>query len=239
MPQRDNDGASNTRGAEEAAHGREAEGRKKGIPKEAEFQALLAQARAGSKEALVEAVERSLPFARVVASRIAFARRSFWLTQSDFNQLLFIAALNDFECFVGESFLEFTAWLATILSRECIDSVRSANAQKRGGGKIQHLSAIDVVDTLVKFEQRDPVVSETIDREEREQLQRAMRRLEPHEREVVELRSSGLSFKSIGEIVSQTADAARMVHNRAVEKLKRLVGGHAIHEGPAECGARP
>ncbi|HEY1379599.1 MAG TPA: sigma-70 family RNA polymerase sigma factor, partial [Gemmataceae bacterium] len=61
-------------------------------------------------------------------------------------------------------------------------------------------------------------------REQDEQLQRALRELPGHYRQVLQLHSSeGLTFVQIAEKLESTPDAIRKLWGRAVEELAKLL----------------
>jgi len=67
-----------------------------------------------------------------------------------------------------------------------------------------------------------PVEDEAIAREEKIELYRRLRRLDPITREVMLLRLSGeLSFREIGEIMERTENWARVTYYRGKERMKK------------------
>lgn len=194
------------------------------VPDREEFAALLAQARAGSKEALVAAVELALPYANLV-SRHVVRRRTVIMTGSDARQVLYLSVLTHFDAFSGDAFEQFAGWLAHIVANQRIDAYRSECAQKRGGGRIRYLTARELVEHAITFGSDDPVVDEALGREQQERLDGAAESLPERDRAVVKLYFyERMSFKSIGHALHESADAVRMRCSRALKKMRRLLG---------------
>jgi RNA polymerase sigma-70 factor, ECF subfamily len=97
------------------------------------FEDLLRRARSGEKNALEELFQRALPTLRRAASRRAAGSRaaSAGAGASDVVQEALEQALRKLDTFKGASEAEWYAWLARILGRRAVQSVRDARRKKR------------------------------------------------------------------------------------------------------------
>jgi RNA polymerase sigma-70 factor (ECF subfamily) len=104
------------------------------------------------------------------------------------------------------------AWLFTIARNASLDQHR-------------HLGRRGRLERVVAHEPQ-PVVEPEILAEERllyRELMEAVSRMPDRQREVIGLRSSGLSFAEVGELMSCSEDAAKMLYHRALKALRLLL----------------
>ncbi|HQU43601.1 MAG TPA: hypothetical protein PK867_12370, partial [Pirellulales bacterium] len=91
--------------------------------KEAEFRVLLAQARAGSKDALAEAIRVCFPMALILAGSIR--RKTHTATESDLAQMCYLELQEAFGGFRGHDKSEFMAWLVDGIDGDVLAAVAS------------------------------------------------------------------------------------------------------------------
>jgi RNA polymerase sigma-70 factor (ECF subfamily) len=186
---------------------------------------LLAEARAGSRDALgrvLEACRRYL--LRIANNRLADDLQAKG-GGSDLVQQTFLEAQRDFEQFQGVSEGELRAWLRQLLLNNLGHFQRRyrATAKRDVGREV----ALDGGDSSA--EQPQAVIAETptpsqqaAAHEEADKLQRALQRLPEEHCQVILLRHhEQLTFESIGQRLQRSASAARMLWLRAVERLQQ------------------
>ncbi len=147
---------------------------------------------------------------------------------SDLLQSAFLDVVRSVEDFEGETENQFIGWFGRILNHNIRDKVRYFEAQKRRSGDRETVSNLE-----------DPNVSPSegvriTDREIQltEQTKRALAKLSPQHRKVLELRfSDGLTHKEIGEKLDRTPEAIRVMVCRArsalAMQIRRDSGGKA------------
>lgn len=121
----------------------------------------------------------------------------------------------------------FRAWLVKILDNEAVDAGRRyAQSQKRDVSREQSLSSPEtqvwirrLSASLSKSALGDSFVSQRIN-----DVLVALDLLPSHYRLALRLRYfEKLSFEAMGEKLERTTDSARMLHNRALSKLRELL----------------
>lgn len=135
----------------------------------------------------------------------------------------------------------FVAWLVTILKNEAADIRRRyGGAQKRDVSRERPLHAAEVQQWLNQLSATlsggDATQFQT--HETMERLSSAMARLPSHYQLVLHLRYfQKLTFPAIGVQLERSADAARVLHNRALARLRKELpidtGSHAGEPGPS------
>jgi RNA polymerase sigma-70 factor (ECF subfamily) len=185
----------------------------------------LAAARAGSQEALGQALEACRGYLLLIAQRELGAPLQAKGGASDLVQETLMEAVRDFGHFQGTSEDELLHWLRRLLLNNLADFIR----QYRETGKRQ-------IDREVRLEGGDssderggglaaslPSPSnEAIAIEQAEAIRRAVERLPDDYRRVLVLRyQEGRSFEEIGTLLGLTANAARKLLLRAVERVQR------------------
>jgi RNA polymerase sigma-70 factor (ECF subfamily) len=185
----------------------------------------LAEARAGSHEAMGQALEACRRYLLLVAQRELAPELQAKGGASDLVQQTFLEAQRDFPRFQGTTEAELLAWLRCILLHNLGKFGRQYRATKKrglerevaldagssGGGPQQQLAA----DSLSPS-------GHAIEREENEALQRAVERLPEDYRQVIHLRyREDQSFEQIAATMQRSVAAVRKLWARAVERLKQ------------------
>jgi RNA polymerase sigma-70 factor, ECF subfamily len=185
---------------------------------------ILSAAQAGSKEALGQALDRCRHYLLDVARQSLGPALRAKGGASDLVQETYLEAHRQFPNFEGASEAQLRAWLRCLLMHKAAQLGR----RYRGTRKRQLSREIPfgVVDSLSghpsQIAARNPSPSvQVIADEQLGQLSAAIARLADDHRQVVNLRYlQGLSFEEVGQRLGRSADAARMLWARAVEKLK-------------------
>ena len=194
----------------------------------------LAAARAGSREALGQVLETFRGYLLLVADRELDPKLRAKGGASDLVQETFLEAQRDFAGFHGDSTDELRAWLRRLLRNNLANFTRQYRQRaKRDVGREVSLGTGDSSHEWGAGLATDtPSPSgQAIAHEQAEALARAMGRLPPDYRRVLALRhEEQLTFEEIGQRMQRTANAARMLWLRAVERLQKET------EGPHEPG---
>lgn len=112
-------------------------------------------------------------------------------------------------------------WLALVARRKLIDRVRRANSKRRKAVD-QRMVSPDQVEVPAAMATPSSFVAR---REAKELLGNAMSQLSKRHHDVVRLRFfESMSFSDIGEQMGISEEAAQMLSNRALRKLKALLG---------------
>jgi RNA polymerase sigma-70 factor (ECF subfamily) len=147
---------------------------------------------------------------------------------SDLVQDTFLEAQRDFARFHGDSPEELRAWLRRVLLNNVANFTRQYRHRAKrdvgregsleAGGSSHERGAGLAADALSPS-------GEALAHEQAQALARAMERLPPDHRRVLTLRhEEQLTFAQIGEQMQRTANAARMLWLRAVERLQKEMG---------------
>jgi RNA polymerase sigma-70 factor, ECF subfamily len=188
----------------------------------------LAAAQAGSREALGQVLETFRGYLLLVADREMDPELQAKGGASDLVQETFLEAERDFGQFRGGSLDELRAWLRRLLLNNVANFTRQYRRRAKrnvgrevpleGGGSSDERGAGLAADTVSPSGQ-------AMAHEQAEALARAMERLPPDYRQVLALRHEGqLTFEEIGQRMERTANAARMLWLRAVERLQKEMG---------------
>lgn len=146
------------------------------------------------------------------------------IAPSDIAQATVWKAAQDFDPDQFAKRKDFAAWLLTILKHELADARRRFQiAQKRDVSRERPLFSQETQQWLVQLSARlsngpnsDLKCIPDID-----EVLGAVGRLPPHYQLVIRLRYfERLRFEEIGQKLERSADAARVLHNRAIEKLQ-------------------
>lgn len=144
---------------------------------------------------------------------------------SDLVQETCLQAARDFPSFEGCTEAELRAWLRQILLNNVLDLKRRfLGTQKRGAVQEIQLTGADIDSRLLAdVECQRPQPSEqAISAERRHELHRAVESLPEKYQRVVKLRNFQLfSFQEIGDELQCSAEAARKLWARAIEKLSQ------------------
>jgi RNA polymerase sigma-70 factor (ECF subfamily) len=188
----------------------------------------LAAARAGSRDALGNVLQTFRAYLLLVADRELDPELRAKGGASDLVQETFLEAQRDFAQFQGLSVEELRAWLRRLLLNNVANFTRNFRQRAKrdiahelpleGGGSSNERGAGLAADISSPSGQ-------AVAHEQAEALARAMERLPPDYREVLALRhEQQLAFEEIGTRMQRTANAARMLWLRAVERLKKEMG---------------
>jgi RNA polymerase sigma-70 factor (ECF subfamily) len=186
---------------------------------------LLAEARAGSDDALGQALEACRAYLLLIAEEEIDPELRAKGGASDLVQNTFVDAVQDFAHFHGQTSDEWRAWLRHLLRNNIVDFTRRyREARKRSAGRevamghpgdpARHLAGDDT-----------PPGDRAIAGEQAEALRAALSRLPDDYRQVILLRyQEQLSFEEIGKRLERTPNAARMLWQRAFERVKKEMG---------------
>jgi RNA polymerase sigma-70 factor, ECF subfamily len=191
-----------------------------------DMECWLPAARAGSREALGQALEVCRGYLLLIARRELDPQLRAKGGASDLVQEVFLEAQRDFDHFRGDSEAELRAWLRRLLLRNLTDFTR----RYRGTGKrcVAHEVALEAdggpaaglaTDTLSPSGQ-------AIAGERARSLQRALERLpEDYRRVLLWRHQERRSFVAIARLMARSPEAVRKLWGRAVERLRDELGG--------------
>jgi RNA polymerase sigma-70 factor (ECF subfamily) len=188
----------------------------------------LAAARAGSREALGQVLETFRGYLLLVADREMDPQLRAKGGASDLVQDTFLEAQRDFVSFHGDSVEELRAWLRRLL----LNNIANFTRQFRERTKRDVQREVPLEAGSSSHDRGAGLAADTsspsgqaVALEQAEMLARAMERLPPDYRRVLTLRhQEELTFEEIGRQMERTANAARMLWLRAVERLQKEVG---------------
>jgi RNA polymerase sigma-70 factor (ECF subfamily) len=186
---------------------------------------LLARARAGSLEAMGGAFERCRHYLLAIAERQLDPELRAKGGASDIVQETFLEAQRDFARFRGSSPEELRAWLRQVL----LNNVGAFTRRFRATSKREVAREVALGDhnssAGTDLGLAGSALSPSglaIEREEAMALRQALERLPDEYRRVVVLRyQDGRSFEEIGRLTGRSADAARKLWSRAMERLRQ------------------
>jgi RNA polymerase sigma-70 factor (ECF subfamily) len=185
---------------------------------------LLAAARAGSQEALGQALETCRRYLLLVAQRSLDPQLQAKGGASDLVQETFLEAQRDFGQFHGATEAELTAWLRRLLLNNVGNFARRyRDADKRAVGREVALPGEGSSAGDGGVAGAEPTPSRAaMAQEQAQSLQRALARLPEEYRRVLEWRfQEEKSFEEIGRMLDRSADAARKLWSRAMERLRQ------------------
>jgi RNA polymerase sigma-70 factor, ECF subfamily len=192
------------------------------------YAARLAAARAGSKEALGQSLEQFRRYLLEVARHAVGPALKSKGGASDLVQDTFLEAQRLFPQFEGASEAQLRAWLRCLLLHKAAKlGRRYATTAKRQLSREVAMGGGDRAVRLSQIAGPAPTPSmAAMSSEQGQRLRAAIDRLPDDYRQVMSLRySEGLAFEEVGRKLGRSADAARMLWARAVERLKHeLVG---------------
>jgi len=198
------------------------------VPSSGRIAPLLRKARVGSPEALGEVLAAYRPFLFAIARDEIDSELKAKAGPSDLVQESFLEAQRDFASFTAENESQFRSWLYTILMNNLADlRKRYLKTAKRQVRRERPLGVRDSKNLLRDIGELDghSASRTAISREEAETINAALERLRPAFREVIILRSKQRkSFVEIGESIGKSADAVRMLWQRAILKLRSELG---------------
>jgi RNA polymerase sigma-70 factor, ECF subfamily len=187
---------------------------------------LLTAARAGSTDALGSALEACRAYLLIVAERELHPAVRAKGGASDLVQQTFLEAHRDFGRFHGNSQEELLAWLRQVLLNNLANFTRQHLQTKKRQADLE----VRLGSGSGPAESRLAGSGTTASRvamagEDAAALEAAMTRLPEDYRRVLALRyHEGRSFDEIAELIGRSANAARKLWARAVERLERELG---------------
>jgi RNA polymerase sigma-70 factor (ECF subfamily) len=187
-----------------------------GTTPEGQLARLLLAARAGSAEALGQALERCRDYLLLIANEEMDSDLQAKGGASDLVQETFLEAHEAFGRFAGAGERELLAWLRQILLHNLANFRRRYRQTEQR--QLRREVALDAAGRL-QADGSSPS-AQAVRREEAEALEKALARLQDHYREVILLRHrEQLPFEEIGRRLGRSTDAARMLWWRAFERL--------------------
>ena len=187
--------------------------------------ALLLAARGGSAEELGTLFESCRDYLLLVANRELAADIHPKAAPSDLVQQTLTEACQDFPNFTGTSDGEVLVWLRKILLNNIKDVTRGFRATaKRDIRREVSLASDDAGENAIQYlASAEPSPSAYVATcEEQARLNAALQRIPKHYAEIIRLRNLDyLSFPEIAVILETTADGARKLWERAIERLTR------------------
>jgi RNA polymerase sigma-70 factor (ECF subfamily) len=185
----------------------------------------LAAARAGSAEALGEALEACRGYLFTVAQRELDPQLRAKGSASDLVQQTFLEAQRDFAGFQGETEAELLAWLRRLLLNNLANFARDyrETAKRQVGREVRLPDADSAHSGYGGLPTSSPSPSKQAMLHERSAgVLEALEKLPPDYRQVVWLRyHDERSFEEIGQVMGRSANAVRKLWLRAVERLKQ------------------
>jgi RNA polymerase sigma-70 factor (ECF subfamily) len=182
---------------------------------------LVAEARAGSSEALGRLLESCRPYLLMVARQEIGPDLQAKGSASDLVQDTFLEAKRDFRQFHGNTEEELLAWLRRLLLNNLANFSRSFRgaAKREIGREVSLDGAAEVSETAAG-------ASSLIRAgEQSELLRRAIDRLPDDYQTVIRLRyEKALSFDDIARQLQRTPNAVRKLWARAIDRLHEEMG---------------
>lgn len=196
-----------------------------------DFEAIIAEARAGDVASLGVLLQRYRNYLQLLVSaqlRTSVGRR---VGESDVVQEAMLAAHRDFADFRGETAGEFAGWLRTILARTLLREIdRHVKAEKRNVRREVSLDTLNKnlssscvqVASLVAAKQDSP--SEIVSNEEQTAKIADLIALLPKDYQtVVMLRNfGGMRFEDVATEMGRSSQAVRLLWLRAIKRLRKL-----------------
>lgn len=185
---------------------------------------LLADARAGSREALGQLLEAFRAYALLIAERELDPELRAKGGASDLVQETLLDAIHDFAQFQGATAKELRRWLRRLLLHNLVDFARQyRETGKRQVGREVALNPGELGPPLTA---NTPSPStEAITHEQVRALQEGLGRLPDEYRQVILWRyQEQRSFEEIGRDLGLTPNAARKLWLRAVQRLQQETG---------------
>jgi RNA polymerase sigma-70 factor (ECF subfamily) len=187
------------------------------------FESLIHRARDGEQEAAGELIENYRNYLLLIANQEIDSAIRPKTGASDVVQESMMHAQMHLDQFMGDSEVEFRAWIRAILGNDIRKGRRKYSTRKRSAGmevNIQENSAIgrQLIDG-------QPTPHTTALRDEKQTaLLEAMKTLPDEQQTIIQLRNfDRLPFADIGMKMDRSADAARKFWARSIEALKDVL----------------
>lgn len=192
-------------------------------PETSHWDSCLEDARYGSREAQARLLDAVRPYLLAVAEDQLASDLRPKLAASDLVQNVVLKAWQSFGDFRGQSRAELIGWLRTILCHCAALGARSYRGTKKRD--VARECSLNQIDSRFRSALADSCKSpseEAVASEERQRIDRALRRLASRYEQAIRLRNDlGLSFAEMGAVLDCSEDAARMLWVRALDKLGR------------------
>jgi RNA polymerase sigma-70 factor (ECF subfamily) len=196
------------------------------LPGPSDIHREIAEARAGSREALGWLFDSCRQYLLLVANEEIRPDLRAKFGASDVVQQTFLEAQRDFAGFRGDSRAALQGWLRQILVHNVRNVRRRHSTAKRELGREVTLTSLPLDHVGDAADGQTPS-RHAIANEEDVELQRALARLPELYRTVIVLRHrENQSFLEIGRAINRTPEAARKVWARAIEQIQHLVDNH-------------
>jgi len=180
----------------------------------------VAAARAGSFAALGQLFDHYRDYLLRIAAQELPADLRGKIGASDVVQETFLQATQDFPRFVGHTEAELKAWLRRILLNNVLDAHKRFTTQKRAAELEVPIDVAPHAGAIVCPQPRPSSLAYSA--EMRVAIERGMARLPEDYRRVIELRTfEEMSFEEVGRVLSRSAEAARRLWSRAIQRLMR------------------
>jgi RNA polymerase sigma-70 factor, ECF subfamily len=194
-------------------------------PEPNEIEHWIADARAGGVESLGRLAERCRQYLLLVANRELDAGLQSKLGASDLVQETLLTAQQVFGQFDGKNEQELRLWLRAILLNTTARTSRSyRQTEKRDINREQPLWNAGSGDDASRYiaDQADTPCRNAIANEQTLAIEQAINCLPEHYSQVIRLRCfDRQSFVEIGRALQISADAARKLWCRAIDRLRR------------------
>jgi RNA polymerase sigma-70 factor (ECF subfamily) len=187
----------------------------------------LPEARAGSHEALGQALEACRAYLLLIANQQIDPHLRAKGGASDLVQETFLEAQRDFTHFQGDGIEQFQAWLRAILLNNVRNFTRHYYADKRELGREVRLEPETPSANMgqaLPAETPSPS-ARAIAKEDASRVVAALERMPPDYRQVIALRNQeGRSFAEVATILARSENAVRKLWFRAIERLREELG---------------
>ena len=190
------------------------------------FQTNIAAAHHGSKSSLGRLFQSCRAYLLLVGNRSLGQSVCGKLGASDLVQETFLQAQQIFDRFEGTSQEELLAWLTRILQFKLAQAAdQFAGTQMRDVGREVPIGLVDQNDIFDRRHGVGPADSAIQRADEVQRLRSFLDQLPAEYRRAIELRSlDQKSFTEVGEALGRSAEAARKLWVRAVDRLRELSG---------------
>lgn len=190
-----------------------------------DWPALLVAARNGDDAALGQLCEQLRHYLWIMAENGLGTDLQAKLGASDVVQDTMLEAVDDFRSFRGKTEAEFRTWIKRLIEHNLIDSARRfRDTQARDMSREESVVELDC-----GAGEMHSASSLICRRETDEELLRAIAKLPPRQRQIIELRHrQGLTYQEIATQLEMTEVSARKLWSRTVEQLRdQLTSDHA------------
>jgi len=183
---------------------------------------IIDAARRGGEESLDRLLKVAYVYCRLFAIQQTPKRMSAKFDPSDVGMVSIVDVARDICSFQGRS-REFFGWLRQIVHHNAIDlqrrHARSAENECLNDSGLHNIPAPSAADPVLRME-------------EIEQVAKAMEKLSKDHRAVLRLRVwDNLKWEEIGRKLNRSADASRQLFARALDAVRRDLGGDAVGAG--------